>query len=277
VEDCNNDEESWDENTEKIIALWNNNLDSFGNQKGIKRQRTIEPEIVYDWKTDPKRKETKTPVAKPMDWKPNRIEQKKPITKITNKSTLDKVQPEFLQGPEFNIVKELKKLKVEIPLSQLLQLSPKQKSKLLESLRRPKEATVSFTNNENTPKTTTLECEIIVNGFKVSATIDSEAATSIIARNTIEQLGFDIKEATNCKIISANGNRTESLGRIKDFPVKINGNTIPINVEVMETDSYHILLGNDWMMKAEASYNWKNQELTLNWRNQTIKMPASCE
>jgi hypothetical protein len=276
IENYDNEEETGDEDTEEIIALWNDNMniDSFGNQKGIKRPRTTEPEIIYDWKTD--KKETKTPVNKPkLVNQKFTNNQKKPITKIIK--TSEKLQPEFLQGPEFNLVKELKKLKIEVPLSQLLQMSPKQKSKLLESLRRPKEATVSFTNNENTPKTTTLECQIIVNGFKVPATIDSGAATSIIARNTMEQLGFDIEEATNCKIISANGNKTESLGRIKDFPVKINGNTIPINVEVMETDSYHILLGNDWMMKAGASYNWKNQELTLNWRNQTIKTPASCE
>src|SRR6185295_19999321 len=75
--------------------------------------------------------------------------------------------------------------------------------------------------------------------------------------------------------ISANGERTASLGIIRDFPIEIEGNTIPINVEVMKTEAYHILLGNDWMMKAGAVYDWKNQELTLNWRNQRIKTTAT--
>src|SRR4051812_42415463 len=93
----------------------------------------------------------------------------------------------------------------------------------------------------------------------------------------MEQLEFDIEEATSKRIVSANGERTESLGKIKDFPIKISNSLIPINVEVMETDSYNILLGNDWMMKAGTTYNWKNQELTLDWRNQRIKVNASCK
>ncbi|RHZ54442.1 hypothetical protein Glove_427g15 [Diversispora epigaea] len=151
------------------------------------------------------------------------------------------------------------------------------KRKVIEALRKPKEVSARFTNQEDSLRTTTLECDIIVNGYTVPATIDSGAATSIIARNTMEQLGFDIEEATNCKIILANGEKTESLGKIKDFPVEINDRVIPINMEVMETGAYHILLGNDWMMKAGASYNWNKQELTLNWRNQVIKTTASCK
>ena len=45
----------------------------------------------------------------------------------------------------------------------------------------------------------------------------------------------------------------------------------------METGSYNVLLGNDWMMKAGATYNWKNQELTIDWRNQTTKLSATCK
>ncbi|CAG8809742.1 1570_t:CDS:1, partial [Dentiscutata erythropus] len=100
-------------------------------------------------------------------------------------------------------------------------------------------------SQNNNTKTTTLECEVIVNGFRVPATIDSEAATSIISEKTIEQLQYDIEEATNCKIILVNGEKNESLGRIRDFPIEIEGKTIPINVEVMKTEVYHILLGND--------------------------------
>jgi hypothetical protein len=269
-----------DEEDEEIIALWNENFDSFGNQKGIKRKEPTEPELIYDYRTDPKRnrKEVRFPQTKPkpMEWTPT-VNKKKPILKTPEKTKFVRTKSKLLQVPQYDVVKKIKEQKLEITLPQLLDISPTAKKEFIESLRKPKEVSASLANHENNSRTTTLECNIIINGFKVPATIDSGAATSIIARNTMEQLGFDIEEATNCKIISANGEKNESLGKIKDFPVEINDRTIPINVEVMETEAYHILLGNDWMMKAGAAYDWKKQELTINWRNQTIKTTATCK
>src|SRR6185436_17065039 len=69
--------------------------------------------------------------------------------------------------------------------------------------------------------------------------------------------------------------KTKVLGRIRDFPITIEGKIIPINVEVLENGS-PLLLGNDWMTKARASYNWETQELTLKWRKQSIVVPATC-
>ena len=75
---------------------------------------------------------------------------------------------------------------------------------LKESLRKPqKEIPVKLTNSENT-KATTLECKIIVNGFKVPVTIDSGAAASIVSQTAMDQLGFEIEEATNKRIVTAN-------------------------------------------------------------------------
>ncbi|RHZ63035.1 hypothetical protein Glove_333g13 [Diversispora epigaea] len=278
IEDGN--EYETDEEDREIIALWNEQLDSFGNPKETKK-RPIEPELIYDYKTDPNNKKKKVQISssksKPMEWTPTKNNVRKPIIKPTGKVRNEEYTPKLLQGPELDIVKKLREQKIEITLPQLFKISSNEKRKVIEALRKPKEVSARFTNQEDSLRTTTLECDIVVNGYTVPATIDSGAATSIIARNTMEQLGFDIEEATNCKIISANGEKTESLGKIKDFPVEINDKVIPINMEVMETGAYHILLGNDWMMKAGASYDWSKQELTLNWRNQVIKTTASCK
>ncbi|RHZ55366.1 hypothetical protein Glove_416g36 [Diversispora epigaea] len=278
IEDGN--EYETDEEDREIIALWNEQLDSFGNPKETKK-RPIEPELIYDYRTDPNNKKKKVQISssrpKPMEWTPTKNNNRKPIIKTPGKVKNEEYTPKLLQGPELDIVKKLREQKIEITLPQLFKISSNEKRKVIEALRKPKEVLARFTNQEDSLRTTTLECDIIVNGYTVPATIDSGAATSIIARNTMEQLGFDIEEATNCKIISVNGEKTESLGKIKDFPVEINDKVIPINMEVMETGAYHILLGNDWMMKAGASYDWSKQELTLNWRNQVIKTTASCK
>ncbi|RHZ50775.1 hypothetical protein Glove_492g28 [Diversispora epigaea] len=278
IEDGN--EYETDEEDREIITLWNEQFDSFGNPKETKK-RLIEPELIYDYRTDPNNKKKKVQISsskpKQMEWTPIKNNGRKPIIKTPGKVKNEEYTPKLLQGPELDIVKKLREQKIEITLPQLFKISSNEKRKVMEALRKPKEVSARFTNQEDSLRTTTLECDIIVNGYTVPATIDSGAATSIIARNTMEQLGFDIEEATNCKIISANGEKTESLGKIKDFPVEINDRVIPINMEIMETGAYHILLGNDWMMKAGASYNWSKQELTLNWRNQVIKTTASCK
>ncbi|RHZ86078.1 hypothetical protein Glove_55g38 [Diversispora epigaea] len=246
IEDGN--EYETDEEDREIIALWNEQLDSFGNPKETKK-RSIEPELIYDYRTDPNNKKKKVQISssrpKPIEWTPTKNNNRKPIIKTPVKIKNEEYTPKLLQGPELDIVKKLKEQKIEITLSQLFKISSNEKRKVIEALRKPKEVSARFTNQEDSLRTTTLECDIIVNGYTVPVTIDSGAATSIIARNTMEQLGFDIEEATNCKIISANGEKTESLGKIKDFPVEINDRVIPINMEVMETGAYHILLGND--------------------------------
>ncbi|RHZ55375.1 hypothetical protein Glove_416g22 [Diversispora epigaea] len=256
IEDGN--EYETDEEDGEIIALWNEQLDSFGNLKETKK-RSIEPELIYDYRTDPNNKKKKVQISsskpKPMEWISTKNNVRKPIIKTPGKTKNEEYILKLLQGPELDIVKKLKEQKIEITLLQLFKISSNEKRKVIKALRKPKEVSARFTNQEDSLRTITLECDIIVNGYTVLATIDSGAATSIIARNTMEQLGFDIEEATNCKIISANGEKTESLGKIKDFPIEINNKVIPINMEVMETGAYHILLGNDWMMKAGTSYD----------------------
>ena len=47
-------------------------------------------------------------------------------------------------------------------------------------------------------------------------------------------------------------------------------------MEVTEATTYTLILGNNWLLKANGNYNWQNQELTLKWRNQHLVLPASC-
>ena len=208
--------------------------------------------------------------------KPTKKDNKKKIKPITwKKSKTDikkdkKEVPLLLRGLEFDIVKQLEKQKVELTLSQVLQLDPKQKKKLLKALRKPKELDIKLVNQNLIPKTTVLECQVEIDGNDIPAIIDSGAAASIVTRDTIEQLGYEPEEASNCEIITATGERSKSLGRIRDFPITINGKQIPIDVEVMEADSYHLLLGNNWMTKAGAIYDWKKSGINSymeKWKN----------
>ena len=87
------------------------------------------------------------------------------------------------------------------------------------------------------------------------AIIDSGASISMIAHKTVKELGLTIEQTSNSLIVPAVGISTRPLGIIKDLPVKIDHITIPLTVEVVDTTSYSLLLGNDWNQKVEANYN----------------------
>jgi hypothetical protein len=180
-----------------------------------------------------------------------------------------------MKGPDFNIVKHLKSQKLDITVQQLLKLCPKEKSKVVKALQRPRDIATNLSYNEPGIEIAPLKCYININGSKIKAIVDSGAAGTILSRHAMEQIGYQIEETTNRNIISANGNRNKTLGKIKDLPIQIEDNVIPIDVEVMETNAYNILIGNDWLSKADATYNWKNHQLTVNWRNKTTEVYAT--
>ncbi|CAG8816481.1 4487_t:CDS:1, partial [Dentiscutata erythropus] len=66
------DEYNTDKEVKEITTLLNENFDSFGNLK----RRTVRPEVIYDYKTDPKRKRNKNFEPEPMEWTPNKNKKK---------------------------------------------------------------------------------------------------------------------------------------------------------------------------------------------------------
>ena len=99
----------------------------------------------------------------------------------------------------------------------------------------------------------------------------------MISYEIIKTLGLKINTCSTSLIVSATGPSVRPLGIIKDLPIEIEGTTIPMDVEVMDSTSYSLLLGNDWSQKVNATYNWKNKAYTLKWNNKKIHVPTTYE
>ncbi|KAG9302227.1 hypothetical protein G9A89_020661 [Geosiphon pyriformis] len=56
-------------------------------------------------------------------------------------------------------------------------------------------------------------------------------------------------------IVTADGMKKTPVGKIDDFPFSIDGITIPVKVLVMDAPQYQALVGNDWLLKANANLN----------------------
>lgn len=133
-------------------------------------------------------------------------------------------------------------------------------------------------NLVNPPEyTTPVKCNIKLRNRQYQAIIDSGAAISMIAHETVKELGLTIEHASTNLIITAAGTSTRPLGVIKDLPVEIEGVTIPITVEVVPATSYSLLLGNDWSRKIDANYNWKNSCYSFKWNGKKFAIPTTYE
>jgi hypothetical protein len=72
------------------------------------------------------------------------------------------------------------------------------------------------------------------------------------------------------------------LGIIDNIAVHIGDVVVSTNMEVIDTQAYHLVLGTDWLRKANAVINYKESQVTIsdnvrktqvNCRNSTAPLP----
>ena len=71
-----------------------------------------------------------------------------------------------------------------------------------------KEKEIKLADQEYSLKTTALKCNVAVGTYTVPTIVDSGAAISIITRSAMEQLGYEIEEASKSIILPATGAKT---------------------------------------------------------------------
>ncbi|KAG9286085.1 hypothetical protein G9A89_022762 [Geosiphon pyriformis] len=89
---------------------------------------------------------------------------------------------------------------------------------------------------------TAMYTEATVNNTSIKLILDSESAGSIVMLQLVNQLGFKVDCAATSQIITAN--RT--------------------------------LVGNDWLIKANATLDWTTQKLLINYNDHQARIPATC-
>ncbi|KAG9299858.1 hypothetical protein G9A89_003402 [Geosiphon pyriformis] len=116
-----------------------------------------------------------------------------------------------------------------------------------------------------------------VDGQAIKLILDSSLANSIITRQLINQLGYQVDCTASTKIITANGATKMPIGKIDKFSYKINSLITLIKVLVIKATQYQALVSNDWLFKTNAILDWTTQELQLSQNGQHMHVPAMCE
>ncbi|KAG9302433.1 hypothetical protein G9A89_011483 [Geosiphon pyriformis] len=123
---------------------------------------------------------------------------------------------------------------------------------------------------------TAMYMEATVNNTPIKLILDSGSAGSIIMLQLVNQLGFKVDCAVTSQIITADRSTKLPHGEINSFPFEINGIVIPTKVLVMDATQYQALVGNNWLIKANATLDWITQELLINYNGHQAKIPATC-
>ncbi|KAG9305614.1 hypothetical protein G9A89_001675 [Geosiphon pyriformis] len=106
--------------------------------------------------------------------------------------------------------------------------------------------------------------------------LDSESAESIITYQLIQQLPRTVNRPAQTVIVIADGIKKTPVGEIDNFPFTIDEITIPVKVLVMDAPQYQALIGNNWLLKANANLDWETQELKISYQRQYTIVPATC-
>jgi predicted aspartyl protease len=100
-----------------------------------------------------------------------------------------------------------------------------------------------------THRSKTLHLLVEINNYVVEGLVDTRASMSVMAAVAVRELGM-MHLVTRCETYkTASGVVTQALGRIDEVPVKVGGVQCAMTLMVVDTDSYDILLGLDFLMK----------------------------
>src|SRR5947207_2151680 len=104
-----------------------------------------------------------------------------------------------------------------------------------------------FYNNlaQTSTHTTLIKCNIKIKDKLYQAIIDSSTSISMILYQIIKELGLNIDTYSSSLIVLATGPSIRLLGIIKNLSIKIEGITILLDIEVIDTTSYSLLLSNN--------------------------------
>ncbi len=103
-----------------------------------------------------------------------------------------------------------------------------------------------------THQSKTLHLPVEINNYVVEGLVDTGASMSVMATAIVREMGMMHIVAGTETYKTASGVVTHALGRISEIPVKVGGVQCAMTFMVVDTDSYDVLLGMDFLMKIGA-------------------------
>ncbi|KAG9298930.1 hypothetical protein G9A89_015952 [Geosiphon pyriformis] len=106
------------------------------------------------------------------------------------------------------------------------------------------------------------------------AALEKKSITAMYTNARVDDCRVD--RTVSARIITADRATKTPIGKINEFPFKVNSIVTPIKVLVMEATQYQALVGNNWLFKVNTTLDWNTQELQLTYQGQHIHVLATC-
>ena len=157
----------------------------------------------------------------------------------------------------------------DITFKQLCEISPAAKTILKQGLAQKPSYVNAVQPDPTTPAYATGE----IAKRMVSCIIDTGAGISLISHALMELLNMGIDRASKSSVIMANGSSTVPLGVVEDVAISFGVCTVAVDLVVTEAASYDVILGMDWLTRANAKVDLGKREMTLSKHGQQIMVP----
>lgn len=180
--------------------------------------------------------------------------------------TSKKVNDEPTSGP-YDLWADLRRIKADISIAQLLELSPETRKLLKTKLPiRPRRkskvkvaARAQAINKIADVKAVEVEA-VIVDKVLPNTLVDGGSSLNIMPLQTMEKLGLSLTGPSPIVISMANQSPARPVGQIKDCQVMVGGESYTLTIHVIQThssrESFPLLLGRPWLRAAEAVVSW---------------------
>ncbi len=107
-----------------------------------------------------------------------------------------------------------------------------------------------------THRSKTLHLTVEINGYLIEGLVDTGASMSVMVAAVVIELGMMHLISGLETYKTASGVVTQALGRIDEVSVKARGVQCTMTFMVVDTDSYDVLLGLDFLIKIGATSMW---------------------
>ena len=168
----------------------------------------------------------------------------------------------------YSIVEDLMHVKSNITVAQLLNIlkirNDLKKAITSKRKRKPKDKEKELeVNLATTYSNTPMICKGQIGGWTVDIILDSGSSTSIISKKFLDHLKRKANRQSNRMITGIHGDRKSSLGICDNIAVHIGDVVVSADMEIIDTQAYNLVLGTDWLRKANAVINYKDSQVTI--------------
>lgn len=188
---------------------------------------------------------------------------------------------------DYDIVSSVFQQNSNIPVGDLLKVSPILKRKFVSALRTPrKQKMMPETNNAITPElnfvedddedTTAIYTDFVINGFRIKTLIDGGAAKTCMSQELADKLGLLIDAPSNSIFTLGNSTKQRGVGIIYDVPIEAGGVIkIPGSIEVLPATPTPLIIGNNWLHRAKSNVNYENKLLSVSYKGKKAHIPIN--